>query len=246
MDKYYEYGEKVKNEYTIVEEIGEGRYGIVYLAKNDENSIVIIKQLKKDMLRETRKKLFYEQKILQSLNHPAFPKFIGKFKDRYRQGYILEYFDGKDFEDLVEQDRYIFTKEEIYHIADELLDLIEILHDNNIAHQDIRLPNVILKKNKDLALIDFGLARFIDNKKYIRQMDYWYLGDFLIHLYYTMYKSTNDEDRPWYEELDLTKEEQIFLKKLMGIEKKYNNILEIREQLEKVKTVSNTANNEYS
>ena len=246
MDKYYEYGEKVKNEYTIVEEIGEGRYGIVYLAKNDENNIVIIKQLKKDMLRETRKKLFYEQKILQSLNHPAFPKFIGKFKDRYRQGYILEYFDGRDFEDLVEQDRYIFTKEEIYHIADELLDLIEILHDNNIAHQDIRLPNVILKKNKDLALIDFGLARFIDNKKYMRQIDYWYLGDFLIHLYYTMYKSTDDEDLPWYEELDLTKEEQIFLKKLMGIEKKYNNILEIREQLEKVKTVSNTANNEYS
>lgn len=246
MDKYYEYGEKVKNEYTIVEEIGEGRYGIVYLAKNDENSIVIIKQLKKDMLRETRKKLFYEQKILQSLNHPAFPKFIGKFKDRYRQGYILEYFDGRDFEDLVEQDRYIFTKEEIYHIADELLDLIEILHDNNIAHQDIRLPNVILKKNKDLALIDFGLARFIDNKKYMRQIDYWYLGDFLIHLYYTMYKSTNDEDLPWYEELDLTKEEEIFLKKLMGIEKKYNNILEIREQLEKVKTVSNTVNNEYS
>lgn len=246
MDKYYEYGEKVKNEYTIVEEIGEGRYGIVYLAKNDENSIVIIKQLKKDMLRETRKKLFYEQKILQSLNHPAFPKFIGKFKDRYRQGYILEYFDGRDFEDLVEQDRYIFTKEEIYHIADQLLDLIEILHDNNIAHQDIRLPNVILKKNKDLALIDFGLARFIDNKKYMRQIDYWYLGDFLIHLYYTMYKSTDDEDLPWYEELDLTKEEQIFLKKLMGIEKKYNNILEIREQLEKVKTVSNTANNEYS
>lgn len=241
MDRYYKYGEKVNNEYTIVKEIGEGRYGIVYLAQNDDNSIVIIKQLKKDMLRETRKQLFYEQKILQSLDYDSFPKFIGKFKDRYRQGYILEYFDGQDFEDLVELDRYIFTKEEIYHIAEQILDLIEILHNNNIAHGDIRLPNVILKKNKELALIDFGLARFIDNKKYIRQMDYWYLGDFLIHLYYTMYESTNDEDLPWYEELDLTEEEQIFLKKLMGIEKKYDNILEIRDQLEKVKKIYNTS-----
>ena len=241
MDRYYKYGEKVNNEYTIVKEIGEGRYGIVYLAKNDDNSIVIIKQLKKDMLRETRKQLFYEQKILRSLDYDAFPKFIGKFKDRYRQGYILEYFDGQDFEDLVELDRYIFTKEEIYQIAERILDLIEILHNNNIAHGDIRLPNVILKKNKDIGLIDFGLARFIDNKKYIRQMDYWYLGDFLIHLYYTMYESTNDEDLPWYEELDLTQEEQTFLKKLMGIEKKYNNIPEIREQLEKVKTIHSTS-----
>ncbi|MGN0143913.1 MAG: protein kinase [Clostridium sp.] len=246
MDKYYKYGEKINNEYTIVKEIGEGRYGIAYLAKNDENNIVIIKQLKKDMLKETRKKLVYEQKILQSLDYPVFPKFRGKFKDRYRQGYILEYIDGIDFEDLVEQNRYVFSKEEIYHIADQLLDLIEILHNNNIAHRDIRLPNVILKKNNDIALIDFGMARFIDNKKYVCQTDYWYLGDFLIHLYYTMYESTNDEDLPWYEELDLTNEEQVFLKKLMGIEKKYTDIHEIKEQLEKVKTINNTLNNQYS
>ena len=235
MDKYYEYGEKIESKYTIIKEIAEGRYGIVYLAEDCNNEKVVIKQLKKDMIKETRKKLIYEQKILQSLDNSGFPSFIGKFKDRYRQGYVLEYIDGKDFEDLVENELQVFTKEKIYNFAEKILDLIEILHQNNIAHQDIRLPNVILKKNGDLALIDFGLARFINDKKYIQKIDYWYLGDFLIHLYYTMYKSTEDEDRAWYDELDLTQDEQIFLKKLMGIEKKYNNIYEIREQLQKLK-----------
>ena len=47
MDKYYKPGDKVKSEYTISREIGEGRYGIVYLAKNDNDEKVVIKQLKK-------------------------------------------------------------------------------------------------------------------------------------------------------------------------------------------------------
>lgn len=234
MDKYYKSGEKVKNEYTIIKEIGEGRYGIAYLAENENKEKVVIKQLKKNMLKETRKELIYEQKVLRSLDNPAFPTFIGKFKERYRKGYILEYFEGTDFEDLVVNDRRIYTKEEIYHIAGQLLDLIEALHNKNIVHQDIRLPNVIVKNNMELALIDFGLARFMDGKIYVPQIDYWYLGDFLIHLYYTGYESTNDEDKPWYEELDLSTEEEIFLKRLMGIEKEYNSIQEIREQLEKI------------
>lgn len=48
MDKYYKRGEKVKDEYTIIKELGEGRYGIAYLAKNDKKEKVVVKQLKKD------------------------------------------------------------------------------------------------------------------------------------------------------------------------------------------------------
>lgn len=147
--------------------------------------------------------------------------------------------DGRDFEDLVVGHRIRYTKEDIYRIAGQLLNLIEVLHDNNVVHQDIRLPNVIVKRNMELALIDFGLARFIDGREYVPQIDYWYLGDFLIHLYYTSYESTNDEDKAWYEELDLSTNKEIFLKKLMGIEEEYDNIQQIKEQLGKIKTENN-------
>lgn len=116
--------------------------------------------------------------------------------------------------------------------------MIEVLHKNNIVHRDIRLPNVILKKNKEIALIDFGLARIIDNKRYVKEMDYWFLGDFLIHLYYSSYEETDSEERPWYEELDLNLEEKIFLRKLMGIDRSYKNIKEIKNQLEKIKNMN--------
>ena len=82
-----------------------------------------------------------------------------------------------------------FSRDEIYEIAIKLLDLVEILHNKNIVHRDIRLPNVIIRSNNELALIDFGLARYVDDKKYMKKEDYWYIGDFLIHLYYSSYES---------------------------------------------------------
>ena len=237
MDKYYKIKEIV-NGYSILNIIGEGRYGIVYLAINDKNERCVIKQLKKDMLKKTRKKLFYEEQILQSLDNPKFPKFISKFKDKYREGYILEYIEGRVFEDLLAEDEYKFSKDEIYKVCSQLLEIVEVLHSNNIVHKDIRLPNVILKENKDLALIDFGLARIIDDKRYVKEMDYWFIGDFLIHLYYSSYEETDSVERPWYEELDLNLEEKNFLKKLMGIQGSYNNIEEIKKQLEKIKNMN--------
>jgi serine/threonine-protein kinase len=97
---------------------------------------------------------------------------------------------------------------------------------------------VILRPNKELALIDFGLARFIDNDRYGKQSDYWYIGDFLIYLYYSAYKGTNRMARPWYKELDISYEEKKFLKKLMGIEGHYHSIEEIKIQFEKIKNMN--------
>lgn len=237
MDRYYNVGDLV-NGYSILKIIGEGRYGIAYLAVNNKYEKCVIKQLKKDMIEKTRKKLFYEEKILKNLNSSNFPKFISKFKDEDRECYILEYIEGKVFQDLLAIDKYEFSKNEIYKIGSQLLDLVEILHNSGIVHRDIRLPNVILKENKDIALIDFGLARIIDNKKYVEDIDYWFIGDFLIHLYYSSYEETDTEDKPWYEELDLNLEENIFLKKLMNIQGNYKSIEEIRQQLEKIKNIN--------
>lgn len=230
MDKYYRFNENVEG-YSILKIIGEGKYGIVCLAQSDDSTKYIIKQLKESMLQKTKEKLFYEEDTLKNLNSPSFPKFIGKFKDEYREGYILEYIEGYVFEDILREYEYKFSKSEIYKIAEKLINLIEELHKNNIVHRDIRVPNVILKENGDLAIIDFGLARYIDNERYKKEIDYWYLGDFLIHLYYTAYEGNDDIERPWHEELDLTIKEKYFLKTLMGIDNIYNSLEDIRQDL---------------
>lgn len=243
MDKYYKPGETI-NHYSIIKLIGQGRYGIVYLAENNQQKTFIIKQLKKKMLEVTRESLFYEEKLLRSLDSPKFPKFIEKFQDQDAEGYVIEYMAGKVFEDLLFRDNYRFSKTEIFEVADKILEIIAVLHQNNIVHRDIRPPNVIIKDNHELVLIDFGLARYMDEKKYTREQDYWYLGDFLIHLYYSSFEPPSEdleyeaEEKPWYEELELTDKERSFLKKLMGLEGSYANLDEIHVDLEILKSIS--------
>ena len=233
-DKYYLENDQMVG-YTIKEMLGEGQYGIVYLAVDKDDKKYVIKQLKKRISKKNSNKLFYEEMTLKRLHYTYFPKFIANYKDAYSEGYILEYIEGEVFEDILRRDGHQFKREEIYGICEQLLDITEILHKHNIVHRDIRLPNVIRKENKELSLIDFGLARFMDTERYTNDLDYWYIGDFLIHLYYTSYQNTSKVDRPWYKELDLNTEEKTFLLRLMGIEKTYQSIPEIRQQLNLIK-----------
>ncbi len=234
MDEYYKPNDLV-GKYSIIKIIGIGRYGIVYLAEDKNEKKVIIKQLKKEMLAKYPSKVVYEEQTLKSLNSHRFPKLLEKLFHKDNMLYIMEYIEGKNFEDIIIREEYEFTKKEIYTIANQLIEIINILHENNIAHRDIRVPNVILDNDNKLVLIDFGLARFINEKDEYKEMDYWYLSDFLIHLYYTAYSQEEDnEERPWFEELDLDINELIFLKKLMGLDGKYNNIVEIKRDFDKI------------
>ena len=60
MDKYFKPNDMV-NGYRVIKIIGQGRYGIAYLAKNNQGEKCVIKQLKSKMLNVTRDKLFYEE-----------------------------------------------------------------------------------------------------------------------------------------------------------------------------------------
>ncbi len=185
------------------------------------------------MMEKSKDKLFYEEEIMKSLDDKKFPKFIEKFDYEDTKFYVIQFIQGKDFYELLSFDEYEFNRNEIYDIAQKILKIIITLQEKNIVHRDIRISNVIMNEKKDLILIDFGLARYIDEEKYKKEIDYWYMADFLIHLYYSSYDDENLEleDRPWYEELDLKNDELIFLKRLMGMEKPYENTDEIMRHL---------------
>lgn len=225
-DVLYSPSKKI-GEYSIVRKLGEGRYGISYLAKKD-NSNVVIKQLKKKMMKKNTKKEFYEPEILQKIKNQNsnIPKFICNYKTDNSRGYILEFKEGKTLDELL-LDGHIFDRNEIYYICEELLNIVECLHKNNIVHKDIRVPNIVYNQG-EISLIDFGLARYIDNKKYTADLDFWYIGDCLLYLYYSSYEKSG-KSKPWYKELDLYEEEKKFLKRLLNIDKKYLNIADVKK-----------------
>jgi serine/threonine-protein kinase len=154
-------------------------------------------------------------------------------EDMHLKGYILEYKQGITFEAMIFNQKHIFTRNEIYRIGKQLMSILNYLHVKGVVHRDIRVPNILLNGNR-IYLVDFGSARWIDNKKYKEDIDFSYFGDFLLHLYYTSFTVELKKSKPWYEELVLSSKELVFLKKLMGIEERYKNINEVEIGFEEI------------
>jgi serine/threonine protein kinase len=222
-DTKYSPGRRI-GDYTGELLSGEGRYGICYVVR-DEQQRYILKQLKRGMLKASKAKAGFEQEILSSLEHKSIPRFIRKIENEDLCGYLLEYKEGKTFEDLIYSEDRVFSRPEIRDIGMQLISVLKYLHQSGIVQRDIRIPNT-LYNDRTVYLVDFGLARPADELKYRPDVDFAYLGDFLLHLYYTSY-TTKGKKKPWYEELSLEEKELMLLKRLLGIEKRYRDIHEV-------------------
>lgn len=213
--------------YKVIRSIGEGRFGICYLVDLDGRQYVL-KEIKPKVIKRNSKKIMFEQEILSSIDNPAIPKIIDTIKKDNIYAYILEYKSGKTIEHMIFGDKHKFSNCEIYKIGIKLIDIMKYIHERNIVHRDIRVPNIIVDKDH-VYLVDFGLARFIDNKKYAPYEDFLYFGHLLLHLYYSSFIKTNKKSKPWYEELELSSIELKFLKKLLGLDEEYESIYEIEK-----------------
>lgn len=212
-------------EYSIIRLIGEGRFGMCYVVSLDSKQYVL-KEIKPKSIKKSGNKIIFEEEILSYIDHPSIPKIVDTIKNDKIYAYILEYKKGKTIEDMLFGDKYVFTPSEIYKVGIKLIDIMKYLHERNIVHRDIRVPNVIVDKG-EVYLIDFGLARLINGERYTPSVDFSYFGHLLLHLYYSSFKKTNEKSEPWYNELDLSLSELNFLKKLLGLNEKYRSIYDV-------------------
>ena len=161
--------------------------------------------------------------------------------------YVMSLIEGENLEDHIFYSKKTFNEKESLLILDQLLELVDYLHKKNIYHQDLRIPNILLKNNEPF-LIDFGLSKqrvsvdpfqspssSLHNKQEdileMKQQDYYDLGEILLYLLYTTYSFKNKKALPWTEELSLEKETVYLLKRLLQIKEPYSTISEISTDL---------------
>jgi serine/threonine-protein kinase len=161
--------------------------------------------------------------------------------------YVISFIEGDNLEDQIFLSKKTFNEKESLLVLTHLLELVDYLHKKDIYHQDLRIPNMLLK-NKELFLIDFGLSQHKvtvdpihstfpsssnteDEILEMKQQDYYDLGEILLYLLYTTYSSKNKKALPWTEELSLEKETVYLLKRLLQITEPYSNTSEISTDL---------------
>ncbi len=102
-----------------------------------------------------------EMRILKSLEHPAIPRII-EYADNY---FLTEHKEGSSLRQLLDEGKF-FSRDEAIHIAEQVLDALDYVHNQyRIVHKDINPNNILYDEDSgEVSLVDFGLSGVNNNK----------------------------------------------------------------------------------
>lgn len=165
-------GPSIHPKFKDVKLFKKGGMALIYTAiLNDPNSRwherkIIIKQIKPDKKDEViYKKLFYkEYNILRYFEHENILGIIRKGENEHGQYYISEFINGKNLNELIEENIGLTKKDgkrkRISQILKGLLNGIQGIHEESIIHRDIKPANTMITNTANkVKIIDFGLAK---------------------------------------------------------------------------------------
>lgn len=157
-------GKKI-GEYTIEDVAGQGRFAVCFLARNAGGKKVVIKKFKAPLFADKIADHRWEAVILSQLEDGRVPELLGVINQGSFYGFVLEWKAGMTFEDLLFKQGRQFSRQEFYYLGMQLIRIIKYLHQRGIVHRDIRIPNILVDQ-EEIYLLDFGLARMADGRKY--------------------------------------------------------------------------------
>lgn len=152
-------GNVLKERYCIVEQIGHGGGGSLYLAKDME--LGICRAVKEIPIAKKK-----EARLMQHLEYPAIPKIIDCVETGEYCYLIMEYIKGQSLGELLRSGKR-FSLREILALGKEIARVLEYLHSRKppVCYGDLKPDNLMFSETGHLYLIDLGSAMFDHGKR---------------------------------------------------------------------------------
>lgn len=143
--------------YRIIEKLGEGGMGVVYLAED----LHLARQVAIKFLTSTdhhyRARFIREARAVSRLNHPNIAMVHDYGETEQNQPFIvMEYVKGKSLSDLLDQG---LTLRRSVEIVSAIAEALGEAHEHGIVHRDIKPSNVIVSDRGHVKVLDFGLVK---------------------------------------------------------------------------------------
>ncbi len=158
-------GKKLNN-ILIGDLIGKGGIGIIYLGYQPTLERKLAIKFIQRQLGDSFQSLERAQRealIISQLNHPNIIRvFDANFINNNIFYIVMDFIDGLDLGEYIKKKGKLSWQEALYIIAQVASGLGEA-HRNNIIHRDIKPSNILLNKNRQVFLTDFGIAKERDS-----------------------------------------------------------------------------------
>jgi len=145
--------------------VGRGGMAEVYRARDIRlDRIVAIKTLRADLARDQifQARFRREAQSAASLNHPSIVAVYDTGEDMVTgvpvPYIVMEYVDGRTVRDLLQEGHRLLPERSL-EIIDGVLRALDYSHQAGIVHRDIKPGNVMVTRNGDIKVMDFGIAR---------------------------------------------------------------------------------------
>ena len=144
--------------YKIISKVGEGGMGRVYKAIHPTlKRTVIIKQMLMRSTKMLTQRFEREARIMLDFRHENIVPVYDHFKDGSSYCIAMEFVDGLSLEDLIERKKTIAPMIALL-ILNEICKGLKYAHEKGVIHRDIKPDNVLVSKNGEVKLVDFGIA----------------------------------------------------------------------------------------
>jgi serine/threonine protein kinase/tetratricopeptide (TPR) repeat protein len=154
--------------YDVSKVIGEGAYAWVLKARHRmldrEVALKVLKPLNNDM-EMVKQRFLAEGRVISKLKHPSIVELydFGETEDGLLY-MCLEYLDGEDLRDYLKGK----PNRELKHVTKIMLLMLHALkaaHDVNVVHRDLKPENVFLVLDGTLRVLDFGIAKVVQESQ---------------------------------------------------------------------------------
>lgn len=163
-NEYYSPGECI-GDYTVLEELGRGGMGVVYLTQHrylkKRFAVKVMPQQYSE--RPEFASLFQQEaQTLGTLRHPNIVEVHNFGMHEGSQYLVMDYIEGGTIEDYLKKCGGRMPPEEVCATMHAVMTGLQHAHNKNIIHRDLKPDNFLLDMDGTVKITDFGLAQLMD------------------------------------------------------------------------------------